>query len=189
MHYAIAADHPAVARLIEVSRSIAEDRRPMSCATSEEVAAMLVRAVAGAPDASGFDVVALDCEDNDIHLLLRRRSDGLLARTSYIEGEDLCDDIGVFELVDEQNRDQIVSRFDRWCQFNLEGEDEVAYRSFVDGMVQVEENEEHELTNDLLMITPTLETLEGIVGRVRTDALRNAITDALSTIKAATRPK
>lgn len=187
MYYAIAAGHPAIEQLIELSNSIAEHREPMSMGNAAEVAETLLRSVPGAPEATEYDVIALDAEDRDIHLLLRRKSDGLLARASYIEGEDLADDIDVFEFVSDENKDQVVARFDRWCQFNLEAEDDSAYRALIADMVPIEWSAQHQVQEDLLVIAPALQTLEGQLGMVGTEGLREAISNALASIKAAAR--
>ncbi|MFZ3481700.1 hypothetical protein [Sphingomonas sp. 3-13AW] len=187
MYYAIAEGHLAIAQLIEVSDAIAEDRKPRSCSTAVEVAEMLLRSIWGAPDASEFDVLALESEDQDIHLLLRRKRDGILARASYIEGEDLADDIDAFEFVTHENLDQIITRFNRWCALNLEEENDTVYRALIADMIPVEETGENRLTTDLLMIAPTLGELENLNGQVRTEALREVISNALVAIKEASR--
>jgi hypothetical protein len=187
MNYAVADGHPSIAQLKEMAESVAEQELPRSLSTVDEVADTILRSIPGAPDASDFDVLALDSEDQDVHLLLRRRSDGLLARASYIEGEDLSDDIDVFEFVSEENRQQIVARFDRWCGYHLEAEDEAAYRALIADMVPVEWSPQRQLEEDLLVIAPTLHTLEGLVGMVGTESLRDTISQALVSMKAAAR--
>lgn len=187
MNYAVADGHPAIAQMKEVSESIAEQELPRSLATADEVADTILRSMPGTPEASDFDVLALENEDNDVHLLLRRRSDGLLARASYIEGEDISDDIDVFEFLNEENRDQIVARFDRWCGHHLEDEDEAAYRALIADMIPVEWTPERQLEEDMLVIAPTLQTLEGQLGMVGTESLRDVISQALVSMRAATR--
>jgi hypothetical protein len=54
-------------------------------------------------------------------------------------------------------------------------------------MVPVEWSPERQLEEDLLVIAPTLHTLEGLVGMVGTESLRDAISQALLSMKAAAR--
>lgn len=188
MNYAVADGHPAITQLIALCGEIPEQNLPRSFESVEETAQTLLCSVPGAPPASDFDVLALDSEGQDVHLLLRRRSDGLLARASYIEGEDLSDDIDIFEYLDEDNREGILARFDRWCGFNLEDEDAAAYRALVADMVPVEWTPARQVEDDLLVIAPTLKTLEELGGRVATERLRSVISAAVAAIRSAADP-
>lgn len=183
MYYVIDAGHPSIDPLVELSEAIAEQERPISCATASEVAEFLMKPVSGAPEPTAFDVLALDHEDRDIHVLLRDRTDGRLARASYIEGDDIGDDISIFEYLSDENRQQILARFDRWCQHHLEEEDEAAYRALVADMRPMETTAAHVLEQDRLMIASTMEAMEGLGGRVATPALRDAIAQAVLSIK------
>lgn len=183
MYYVIDSEHPSLQSLVEISESIVEEDRLLSCTTAADVAELVMNPVPGAPEPTGFDIVALDHEDRDIHLLLRRRDDGRIARASFIEGEDIGDDISIFEYLSEQNRQSVLDRFDRWCQHHLEDEAEAAYRALVSDMRPLKLTADHGLEQDLLMISPSMETMEGLAARVATPALRDAISEALASIK------
>lgn len=185
MYYAIPEGHPDTPVLIEISESLAKERRPMGSDAARDVADSLLRSIDGAPEVDDYDVLMLDAEDRDIHVLLRRRSDGLLARASYIEGDDIGDDIHVFEHVSDENLEQTVTRLERWCQYNVERDDDSSETPLVSSLIPVEENDEIALANDILLLAPTLSMLEGLAGQIHTPLLRDAVTTALTSMKTA----
>ena len=186
MHFRIPHAHPSLTLLTEASAEHISDISPFGCDTPDDLVKFLTH-VANAPTQEAlYDVLAVADKDHDIGLLLRRRSDGVLATTDHIENDEFVDnDEDGFAFVTEETRTGVTDRFLRWAANNAEEDVDVAMKTLLADMQKVEPDAADLLATDRMKVDPVVDRLADVANDVHDAKLKKTIEDAVSAIKAA----